>query len=121
MNTYAYRSDRTGKVRIVTTLGDTQLVRHVNSRYELRGGSVADHTDAMEWISIFRHEAVVSFPPITTTLASSTGTGSDRLPTSAWASHSTSGNNSSGWSPSAGHRLRHICQQHQRPKARMEV
>jgi hypothetical protein len=55
--------DRTANVRIVASFGDAQLVRHINGRYELRGGSAAEHTDAMEWISIFLHEAVVSFPP----------------------------------------------------------
>jgi hypothetical protein len=66
--------DRIGKACIVATFGGTQLVRDINSRYELRGGSVADHTDALEWISIFLHEAVVSFP-------SSCG----RLPAGGWA------------------------------------
>jgi hypothetical protein len=56
-------SGRAGKVRIVATFGDSQLVRRPNGRYDLCGGSVADDTDAMEWISIFHHEAVVSFPP----------------------------------------------------------
>jgi hypothetical protein len=56
-------SDRTGRVRIVATFGDAQLVRHNNARYELRGGSPAEHADAIEWVSLFLHEAAVSFPP----------------------------------------------------------
>jgi hypothetical protein len=62
MKTNAHCSDHTGKVRIVATFGDTQLVRHVNGPYELCGGSASDRTAAREWISFFLHEAVVSFP-----------------------------------------------------------
>lgn len=57
-----HRIDGAGEARIVATFGHAQLVRHNNGRYELRGGSVADHTDATEWISLFLHEAVVSLP-----------------------------------------------------------
>ena len=58
-------SGRAGKVRIVATFGDSRLVRRTNVRYELCGGSAADQTDAKEWISLFLHEAVLSFlPPV---------------------------------------------------------
>jgi hypothetical protein len=63
MKAIFHGTGRTGKVRTVATFGDAQLVRNINGRYELRGGSATDHTEAMEWISIFLHEAVVSSPP----------------------------------------------------------
>ena len=62
MKANGHCSDRTGKVRIVASFGDTRLVRHVNGPYQLCGGSASNHADAMEWISLFLHEAVVSFP-----------------------------------------------------------
>ena len=53
---------RTWDVNIIATFGDARLLRHVNGRYELRGGSVVDHADTKQWISLFLHEAAVSFP-----------------------------------------------------------
>ncbi len=35
------------------------LIRHLNGRTELRGGSTQDRLAAQEWISLFWHEAVV--------------------------------------------------------------
>jgi hypothetical protein len=61
--------DRSAKVRTVALFGDAQLVRHTNGRYELCGGSPADQTVAKEWISLFLHQAVVSFPPPSRDLA----------------------------------------------------
>jgi hypothetical protein len=63
VRTNFHRIDRAGDVHIIATFGHAQLVRHVDGRYELRGGSAADHTGAKEWISLFLHEAVVSPPP----------------------------------------------------------
>ncbi len=56
-------SGRAGKVRLVATFGDSQLVKRASGRYELCGASAADHTDAKEWMSLFLHEAIVSSPP----------------------------------------------------------
>jgi len=60
-------------VHSIATFGDAQLVRHINGRYELRGGSAGDHTDAKEWISLFFHDAVVSFPSPVARRTRSTG------------------------------------------------
>jgi hypothetical protein len=63
IETNSCRAGRTCDVPTIATFGDAELVRHINGRYELCGGSVDDHTTALEWISLFLHEAVVSSPP----------------------------------------------------------
>jgi hypothetical protein len=57
-----HRTNHACSVSVIAVFGAAQLVRHSDGRYELRGGSAADHTDAREWISLFLHEAVVSLP-----------------------------------------------------------
>ena len=47
----------------LATLGGARLVKHLDGKIELIGGTPADHTAAKEWISLFLHDAVVSFPP----------------------------------------------------------
>jgi hypothetical protein len=56
------RLNHASNVSIIAVFGAAQLVKHGDGRYELRGGSAADHRDAREWISLFLHEAVVSLP-----------------------------------------------------------
>lgn len=48
---------------LIAMFGEAQLVRDTSGQYELRGGNASDHTSAMEWISLFLHEAVVTPPP----------------------------------------------------------
>ena len=45
--------------------GDARLVKQLNGKIQLIGGSPADHTAAKEWISLCLHNAAVSFvsPP----------------------------------------------------------
>ena len=43
--------------------GDARLIKHLDAKLELIGGSPADHTAAKEWISLFLHNAVVTFIP----------------------------------------------------------
>ena len=43
---------------IVASFGAADLIRHGDGRWELRGGSPADHAAAREWSSHFQHEAV---------------------------------------------------------------
>src|SRR6266545_7485025 len=45
-------------IQTITTFGQAQLIRRVDGRLELCGGSRSDHTAAKEWISLFMHEAV---------------------------------------------------------------
>ena len=42
---------------IVARFGDARLVRHLNGRYELRGGTPYDRQQVREWCSMFLHEA----------------------------------------------------------------
>jgi hypothetical protein len=44
--------------RVVAAFGATQLVRKVDGRYELIGGSARDHAEAREWCALFAPEIV---------------------------------------------------------------
>ncbi len=44
---------------VVASWGEAQLIRYLNGKTELRGGSDQDRAEAKEWISLFWHEAVV--------------------------------------------------------------
>ncbi len=44
---------------VVAAWGQAQLIRYLNGRAELRGGSKDDRLAAQEWISMFWHEAVL--------------------------------------------------------------
>jgi hypothetical protein len=43
----------------IAVFGDAKLVKTLNRKYELRGGSRQDRIAAREWISLFFHDAVV--------------------------------------------------------------
>jgi hypothetical protein len=47
----------------VANFGQATLHRHRNGRYELLGGSASDHQAALEWASLFQHDAVFTPPP----------------------------------------------------------
>lgn len=42
---------------LVASFGGARLVRKLDGRYELRGGTANDRQRAREWISLFLHEA----------------------------------------------------------------
>jgi hypothetical protein len=44
---------------VVAAWGEAQLIRYLDGKTELRGGSKEDQLAAQEWISLFWHEAVV--------------------------------------------------------------
>jgi hypothetical protein len=44
---------------VIARFGDAQLIRFLDGKMELRGGSDDDRTAAREWMSMFWHEAVV--------------------------------------------------------------
>jgi hypothetical protein len=46
---------------VIALFGDAKLVKTIDSKYELRGGSKGDRTAAQEWISMFMHEMVLTF------------------------------------------------------------
>ena len=43
---------------VIACFGAAKLIRHLDGRIELQGGSQSDETTAKEWISLFMHEAV---------------------------------------------------------------
>jgi len=48
-----------GQGEVVASWGEAKLVKHLDGKLELRGGSKEDRGEAREWISMFWHEAVV--------------------------------------------------------------
>lgn len=48
--------------KVVASFGAADLMRHDDGRWELNGGSVADHAAAREWCAHFQHEA--TFPSL---------------------------------------------------------
>jgi len=44
---------------VIASWGEAQLIRYLNGKSELRGGSEQDRAEAREWMSMFWHEAVV--------------------------------------------------------------
>jgi hypothetical protein len=47
---------------IIAYFGQAQLVKRLDAKFELRGGSREDQSAAKEWISLFLHEAVLVQP-----------------------------------------------------------
>jgi CheY-like chemotaxis protein len=48
----------------VASFGTADLIRHRDGRWELRGGSPANHAAAREWSSLFQHEATFASEPL---------------------------------------------------------
>jgi hypothetical protein len=46
------------KETLIAGFGEAQLVKTFDGRYQLKGGTAGDRQEAMEWISMFLHEAV---------------------------------------------------------------
>jgi hypothetical protein len=47
------------KGEVVASWGQARLVKYLDGKVELKGGSKEDRLAAHEWISLFWHEAVV--------------------------------------------------------------
>ncbi len=50
---------RPDEVESVAQFGRARLVKTLDCKFELRGGSKEDRLAAREWVSLFLHEAVV--------------------------------------------------------------
>ena len=50
--------------QLIAAFGQARLIRNFSGRYELLGGSKEDCRHALEWISLFLHEAVVDVRPV---------------------------------------------------------
>jgi hypothetical protein len=44
---------------LTVTPTKAKLVKYLEGKLELKGGSKEDHGEAMEWMSLFWHEAVM--------------------------------------------------------------
>ena len=44
---------------LIASWGEAKLIRYLDGKSELKGGSKEDRLAAQEWISLFWHEAVV--------------------------------------------------------------
>ena len=42
----------------IAVFGDARLVKHLDGKFELRGGTADDRRAAREWCSLFLHDAV---------------------------------------------------------------
>jgi hypothetical protein len=51
-----------GDGEVIAYFGRARLVKRLDCKYELRGGSGEDHSAAKEWISLFMHEVVLVTP-----------------------------------------------------------
>ncbi len=47
--------------RVIAQFGRARLVRRSDGGFEVMGGTISDHTDAKQWISLFLHEAAVTY------------------------------------------------------------
>jgi hypothetical protein len=52
-----------GNGEIIAYFGQARLIKRLDSKFELRGGSAEDHCAAREWISLFMHEVVLAPGP----------------------------------------------------------
>jgi len=65
-----------GRDEIIAFFGGAKLVKTIDCKYELRGGSAADRAEAQEWISLFFHDAVVRLAPATGSAGKTASAGS---------------------------------------------
>ena len=55
---------RAAEGEVIAYFGKARLIRRLDCKFELRGGSVEDHSAAKEWISLFMHEIVLVCPSV---------------------------------------------------------
>jgi hypothetical protein len=53
----------TDEGEVIASWGEARLLKYLDGKYELRGGSADDHTEAKQWISMFMHEVVANNVP----------------------------------------------------------
>jgi hypothetical protein len=54
--------DQRNESEVIATFGGAQLVKHLNGRFELRGGSVEDQRAAREWANTFMPAVAAALP-----------------------------------------------------------
>lgn len=65
LNRLAWLKEDQGE--LIATFGDARLVKCLDGKIKLLGGSPDDRTAAREWCSLFLHEALISPSPSTST------------------------------------------------------
>mgnify|MGYP001198435643 CR=1 FL=1 len=50
---------------VMASWGEARLIKYLDGKSELRGGSDQDRAEAREWMSLLWHEAVVGDPAAT--------------------------------------------------------
>jgi hypothetical protein len=59
MNEGLFADSRIEQEETIAVFGEAGLV-HVQGKIQLRGGSMADHAEALEWMSLFMPEHIVN-------------------------------------------------------------
>ena len=54
-----YLFDRKDEGEIIAQFGEARIIKYLDGKYELRGGSKDDRSAAKEWVSLFCHDVVV--------------------------------------------------------------
>ena len=44
---------------VIASWGEAKLIKRLDGKLELKGGSKEEHGEAKEWLSLFWHEALV--------------------------------------------------------------
>ena len=44
---------------VIASWGEAKLIKRMDGKLELKGGSKEEHGEAKEWLSLFWHEALV--------------------------------------------------------------
>ena len=52
-------TERADSGEVIASWGGAKLVKYLDGKLELKGGSKEDQAEAREWMSLFWHEAVV--------------------------------------------------------------
>jgi hypothetical protein len=51
------------EAEVIAIFGQARLVKRLDGKLELVGGSADDHAEAREWVSMFLHEALIGHGP----------------------------------------------------------
>jgi hypothetical protein len=62
MSRRSYTQNERAESEVIATFGGSQLVKHLNGKVELRGGSVEDQRAARDWAEKFVPELAVTSP-----------------------------------------------------------
>ena len=77
------------EANLIAVFGSAKLMRKRNGDYYIIGGGPADHAAAKEWVSMFMHEASISFPPTLPSRAPAARSSSPRSASLSLTDHST--------------------------------